>query len=152
MHSEVKPVQIHHTNKLRSRLFDYCRVNGCRKTDEHADTAFGKARLNAFNRCRIKIRRNALIYVLAEKAEKTDFFQNYTPKLSNAIPYNSDVRIALHLIYFSQQLTDNIFFFNLPDNFALFDKDCTAVAAGNSDIGFFRLSRSVDNAAHYRNL
>ena len=81
MYSEVKPMQIHHTDKLCSRLFDYCRVNGRRKTDEHTDTAFRKARLNALNRCGIKIRRNALIYVLAEKAEKTDFFQNYTPKL-----------------------------------------------------------------------
>lgn len=85
MYSEVKPMQIHHTHKLRPRLFDNGRVNGRRKADEHADTAFGKARLNAFNRCAIKICRNALIYVLAEKAEETDFFQNYTPKLRQCL-------------------------------------------------------------------
>lgn len=68
VNSEVKTIQIHHADKLRPHVLNYGRVNRRRKADEHTDASFSKARLNAFNRCGIKICRNALIYVLAEKA------------------------------------------------------------------------------------
>ena len=56
--------------------------------------------------------------------------------------------VFLHLLNLFDESGNNIFFSDLFDDFAFFNEDGFADAAGNADVGFERFTGAVDRTAH----